>query len=156
METFLKSSRPSSEVFVAAFYFSSRDKPENQSLQAILAFTVEHLLSVHPRCQKYYNKPMLTGEGPLNVADSLRIIHRARQDFQHFCIILDALDECGHQKATEVPEKVLNLHRPLRIFATSRPEFDIKRDHLLHEIEILEEVVQDGVKAYVWETFVEL
>lgn len=121
VENYLQSSGPSSEVFVVAIYFSHVNRPENQSLQAVLAFVIEHMLSVRPQFQKHYNKLMLTGEGPLEVADCLRIIHRARQDFQHFYIMLDALDECDHQQAQEVVERLTRLRTPLKIFATSRP-----------------------------------
>lgn len=153
MENFLKASGPSSEIFVAALYFSYRNKPENQSLQAVLAFIVEHMLKGHPRLQKYYNKLMLTGEGPLEVADSLRILHRARQDFQHFYIVLDALDECDDQQAQEVVQKLTSLRTPLRIFATSRLIISVQ--HLSHsfsyEITMSDDAISHSIEIYIRE-----
>lgn len=84
------------------------------------AYIVGQMLRVRPQFQKYYNKLMLTGQGQLEVADALRIIHRARQDFQHFYIMLDALDECDLGQA-ELVEMLISLRSPPRIFATSRP-----------------------------------
>jgi len=63
---------------------------------------------------------MLTGEGPLEVDDSLRIIHRARQDFRNFYVLIDALDECDAQQVQVVVERLTGLRNPLKIFATSR------------------------------------
>jgi hypothetical protein len=91
-----------------------------QSLQDVLAFIVETMLEQRPHIQKYYNRLMLTGEGPLEVEDSLRIIHRARQDFRDFYILIDALDECDAQQAQVIVEKLTRLRHPLRVFATSR------------------------------------
>jgi Cdc6-like AAA superfamily ATPase len=151
VEHFLQSSGPSSEVFAVAVYFSCINQPEKQSLQTVLAFIVEHMLRVRPQFQKHYNKLMLTGEGPLEVADSLRIIHRARQDFQHFYIVLDALDECGHQQAQEVVERLTSLRTPLKIFATTRDNFNSLANHFSYQITIPEEVVSVGIKTYMRE-----
>lgn len=56
---------------------------------------------------------MLTDECVLEVVDSLRIIHRVRQEFQHFYIVLDALDECDYQQGREVVGKLTSLRKPL-------------------------------------------
>ncbi|MCJ1475527.1 hypothetical protein MMC13_004190 [Lambiella insularis] len=149
VESYLQSSGSSSEVFVVAIYFSYHNRPENQSLQAVLAFVVEHMLRVRPQFQKHYNKLMLTGEGPLEIADCLKIIHRARQDFQHFYIILDALDECDHQQAQEIVKKLTGLRTPLKIFATSRPDSSI--NYFSYNITMSEEDISVDIKAYIRE-----
>lgn len=87
VQNYLLSSRPQSETFVLAHYFDFRDRSKDQSFRGILAFIVQQMLKVRPQFQKYYNKLMLTGEGPLEVSDCLRIIHRARQDLQSFYVI---------------------------------------------------------------------
>lgn len=156
VENFLKASGPSSDIFVVALYFSFKDKPENQSLQAVLAFIVEHMLKSRPQLQKHYNKLMLTGEGPLEVVDSLRILHRARQDFQHFYIVLDALDECDQQQAQEVVQKLTILRSPLRIFATARPIFFVHQfSHVFsYEITMSDDMVSHSIEAYIREALV--
>lgn len=152
VENYLRSSAPSSETFVVAIYFSIINRHRLQSLQAVLAFIVETMLRVRPQFQKHYNRLMLTGEGPLKVTDCLRIIHRARQDFQHFYIVIDALDECDAQQAQEIVERLTQLRSPLKIFATSRP--NSLAHHFFHQITI-GEVVSDGMKAYIQKTLTE-
>lgn len=84
VENYLQSSTLSSETFVVAIYFFFINCHRLQSLQTVLAFIFEIMLWARPQLQKYYNRLMLTGEGPWEVTDCLRIIHRARQYFQHF------------------------------------------------------------------------
>jgi hypothetical protein len=146
VETYLQLLTPTSEAFVMAIYFSYIDKHKLQSLQAVLASIVKTMLLVRPQFQKYYNRLMLTGEGPLEVTDCLRIIHRARQDFQHFYIVIDALDECDAQLALEIVERLTQLRTPLRIFATSRS--DSLGSHFFHQITTNEVIGDSNMKAY--------
>lgn len=120
VETLLQASGPATDVCAVAVYFSIANQPGSQSLQSLLAFIVNDMLRTHPRFQRYYNKLMLTGEGPLEVADSFKIIHRARQDFKKFYVLLDALDECEQDLAREIVKRLTSLRSPLRLFATSR------------------------------------
>lgn len=114
---------------------------------------VENMLKARPQLQKYYNKLMLTGEGLLEIAESLRTLHRARQDFQHFYIVLDALDECDQQQAQEVVQKLTSLRTPLKIYAKSRPILFIH--HFSHsfsyEITMSNDMVSHSMEAYIRE-----
>ena len=143
VEKFLELPGPGSKVFVVAVYFSSKFEAETQTLKAVLAFIVEQMLKVRPELQKYYNKLMLTGEGLLEVTDSLRIIHRAQQEFDHFYIVLDGLDECDSEQAQDIVTRLSGLRNAPSIFATYRPgqllfpSFDqipMKRDLILTDI----------------------
>ena len=146
VENYLRSSAPSSETFVVAIYFSYTNRHRLQSLQAVLTFIVETMLRVRPQFQKHYNRLMLTGEGPLEVTDCLRIIHRARQDFQHFYTLLDALDECDAQQARDIVERLTQLRSPLKILATSRP--NPLACYFFHQVTI-EGTVSDNMKEYI-------
>lgn len=121
LENYLQGFENASENLVIPIYFSFRDPLEFQNLQNMLALIVEYMLKIRPQTQKYYNKLMLTGEGHLEVDDCLRIIHRARQDFQNVYILIDALDECDRELAREFVARLTGLHSPLRVFATSCP-----------------------------------
>ena len=110
-----------SDICVVPVYFQF-SRREVQTLQAVFAYLVEDMIHAYPRLQKYYNKLILTGEGELEVSDSLRIIHRAQQDFEQFYIILDALDECDDGVALDVVKRLTGLRGPPNIFATSRRE----------------------------------
>lgn len=81
---------------------------------------------------------MLTGEGPLKVANSLRFIHRARQDFDRFYVLLDGLDEDSPQQAQELVDKLTSLHVPLTLFVTSRPNSVVMGSFFHHSINIEE------------------
>jgi adenylate kinase family enzyme len=120
VEHYLRAQVSNSDTFVVAVYLSFRNEKETQGLQAVLAFIVETMLKQRPQIQKYYNRLMLTREGPLEVEDSLRIIHRARQDFRDFYILIDALDECDTQQAQVIVERLTRLRHPLKVLATSR------------------------------------
>ena len=152
VENYLRSLAPSSQSFVVAIYFSFNNQHRLQSLQAVLSFVVETMLRVEPQLKKHYDRLMLAGEGPLEVTDCLRIIHRTRQDFQHFYLVIDALDEWDAQQAREIVERLTQLRSPLKIFATSRPE--ALAGHFFHQI-IMTEVVSAGMKSYIRETLAE-
>ena len=153
LENYLQGSDDASENLVVPIYFSMLDPHGFQSLQAFLALIVDHMLKARPQIQKYYNKLMLTGEGPLKVDDCLRIIHRARQDFQNVYVLLDALDECDHNLAQKVVAKLTGHRSPLRIFATSRP--GLLANYFQYEITISEETVFNDLKTYVQTTLTE-
>jgi hypothetical protein len=153
LEKYLQGSDDASENLVVPVYFSSLDPLGFQNIQAMLALIVDHMLKVRPQIQKYYNKLMLTGKGPLEVDDCLRIIHRARQDFQNVYILIDALDECDHKLAQDVVATLTKLRSPLRVFATSRPGPFSK--NFQHEITISEEAVSSDMETYVQTTLAE-
>jgi hypothetical protein len=107
------------------------------------------MIHTYPRLQKYYNKLMLTGEGELEVSDSLRIIHRARQDFQHFWIIIDALDECERGLALELVKRLTGLRGPPNIFATSLCEgADVLASHFTSQIKVTPTDIKEGVALF--------
>ncbi|PMD29253.1 hypothetical protein L207DRAFT_593672 [Hyaloscypha variabilis F] len=153
LENYLRGSDDASENLVVPIYFSISDPLGFDNLQAMLALIIEHMLKVRPQIQKYYNKLMLTGEGPLEVNDCLRIIHRARQDFQNVYILIDALDECDHELAQEAVAKLTGLRSPLRVFATSRPGPLAK--YFQYEITISEEAISGDMETYVQTTLAE-
>jgi hypothetical protein len=139
--------RSSSDTFVVAVYFSSfKNQGKAQSLQTVLAFIIETMLHQRPQVQKYYNRLMLTGEGPLMVEDSLRIIHRARQDFRNFYILIDGLDSCDDQQAQVIIERLTRLHHPLRIFATSR--YYRLTTQFSNELK-MEDLTLSGIRSYI-------
>jgi hypothetical protein len=147
VENYLENLSSNSDTFVVAIYFSFRNRNKAQSLQAILAFIVETMLNQRPQIQKYYNRLMLTGEGPLEVDDSLRIIHRARQDFRDFYVLIDALDECDAQQAQVIVERLTGLRNPLKIFATSR-EMNLTT-YFSNEIKMEQLLPPDAMQAMV-------
>ena len=147
LENYLQGSDDAYGNLVIPIYFSFRDPLRFKNMQAMLALIVEHMLKVRPQTQKYYNNLMLTGEGPLEVDDCLRIIHRARQDFQNVYILIDALDECDPELAREVVARLTGLRSPLRVFATSRPGPLEKYFH--YRIEISAEAALSDMKTYV-------
>jgi hypothetical protein len=146
VEAYLRTMPSHHETFVVAVYFSFRNRDRAQSLQAVLAFVVETMMQQRPQIQKYYNRLMLTGEGPLEVADSLRIIHRARQAFQRFYILMDGLDVCDAQQAHVIFERLTRLHNPLKIFATSRGSS--LNSHFSNEIK-MSQLIQDGIRTFI-------
>jgi hypothetical protein len=109
------------------------------------------MLKSYARLQKYYNKLTLTGEGELELADSLRIIHRARQDFQHFYILLDGLDECDPATAAEVITKLRSLRNPPAMLAASRasPTSMGLSEFFSHTIQIQAVKDPDGMQSFV-------
>jgi hypothetical protein len=149
VENYLRTLLPSSEIFVVALYFSVDNRDKVQSLQTVLAFIVETMLHQRPQPQKYYNRLMLTGEGPLEVGDCLRVIHRARQDFQKFYILIDALDECDAQQARVVVERLTRLRNPIKIFATSRQPAHFLTAHFSDHVR-MENIHHDGITEWMW------
>lgn len=146
VENYIENLSLNSDTLVVAVYFSHMNKNEAQSLQAVLASIVETMLRLRPQIHKYYNRLMLTGEGPLKVEDCLRIIHRARQDFQKFYVLIDALDECDTHQAEMVVKKLTQLRNPLKVFATSRQT--PLTAYFSSQIR-MEQVSQDGLSAYI-------
>jgi ankyrin repeat domain-containing protein 50 len=147
---YLQSAKRKSETFVATIHFSMIDQNGVQGLQDMLGLIVKNMLQARPEVQKHYNRLMLTGEGPLTVTDCLRIIHRARQDFQHFYVVIDALDECDDERAREIVERLTTLRAPLKIFATSR--HSVNMTGLIHHFDhslSLEELLSDGMKVVI-------
>jgi hypothetical protein len=117
VESYVQTMTPKSSIFVVAIYPTFA---RVQTLQTVLAYIVDKLLKTRPQVQKYYNKLMLTGEGELEISDCLRIIHRARQDFQDFYVLIDALDEFESDNARQIVERLTQLRTPIKVFATSR------------------------------------
>ena len=146
VENYIETLSSNSDTLVVAVYFSHCNQDEAQNLQAVLASIVDTMLRHRPQIHKYYNRLMLTGEGPLQAEDSLRIIHRARQDFQKFYVLIDALDECDTQQAEVVVKKLTQLRNPLKVFATSR--MTPLTAHFSAHIR-MEQVTQDGIFTYI-------
>jgi len=144
VDSLLRTTGSPSEICVVPIYFRFASR-QVQSLQAVFAYLVEDMIHAYPRLQKYYNKLMLTGEGELEVPDSLRIIHRARQDFQQFVIILDALDECEGGLAEDVVKRLTGLRAPPSIFATSHSEGELTR-HFAYHIHMKPMDAEDGAR----------
>jgi hypothetical protein len=148
VDALLRTTGSSSDVCVVPIYFRFSSATV-QSLQAVFACLVEEMIHTYPRLQKYYNKLMLTGEGELEVSDSLRIIHRARQDFQHFWIIIDALDECERGLALELVKRLTGLRGPPNIFATSLCEgADVLASHFTSQIKVTPTDIKEGVALF--------
>lgn len=117
VENYVQTTTPQSSIFVVAIYPTfARVK----NLQTVLAYIVDRLLKTRPQVQIYYNQLMLTGEGELEISDCFRIIHRARQDFQEFYVLIDALDEFEDDSACQIVERLTQLRTPIKVFATSR------------------------------------
>ena len=145
VQSFLRSGDGSCVVAID-FDRGSKDIP---GLREVFAHIVDRMIEEKKSFQKYYNKLMLTGMEPLGIENSLRIIHRARQDFQRFCIILEGLDAWQDYGAVEELMCIITKMRaPLTIFATSRSDPSIKT-LFRHVIDTKDHDPTEDIRSYV-------
>ena len=120
-----------------AFFYCNRNEVQRQEPLSIfrsfvrqLSTTIQNTHSIQIQIQQFYLQTKSRASEP-TMPDCKKLLLQLVDIYPRTTLILDALDECERPKRSEIirifHECLAQASKPVKIFISSRPDYDIKR-----------------------------